>query len=390
LSHRPNRRIVLLGAGHAHLYTLKRTREFVQRGHEVTAVAPDLFWYSGLATGVLGGFYEPDLDQVDIAALVTQRGGRFVQDSVLGLDPVKRVIRLAAAPPLSYDVLSITLGSEPPGIPGADRNSDRVYSVKPVRRLWELRQHLQQRFAAHADMPLRILVAGAGATGCEIAANIAQLAARARSQISLTVLAAGEEILTQVPRPSVRRVLGALERRGICFRRNSQVTQIAQNEAVLADGSRTSFDVFVNATGLQPARVLSEFGLPTDPGGALMVDQHLRSVAAPEVHGAGDCIWFHGRPLPRVGVYAIRQAPVLFHNLMAAAEGTPPKAFRPQRRYLIIMNLGDETGLAVRGRWYWHGRAAFRLKDWIDRRFLRGYQDAARAPDTGTERPFQP
>jgi NADH dehydrogenase FAD-containing subunit len=110
----------------------------------------------------------------------------------------------------------------------------------------------------------------------------------------------------------------------------------------------------------------------------LIVDQHLRSVAAPEVHGAGDCIAFHGRPLPRVGVYAIRQAPVLFHNLMAAAEGTPPEAFRPQRRYLIIMNLGDETGLAVRGRWYWHGKAAFWLKDWIDRRFLRTYQDAAR------------
>jgi hypothetical protein len=41
------------------------------------------------------------------------------------------------------------------------------------------------------------------------------------------------------------------------------------------------------------------------------------------------------------------------------------------------MNLGDGTGLATRGRLWWHGRFAFRLKDWIDRRFLREYQVTA-------------
>ena len=45
------RRAVLLGAGHAHLYTLKRTAAFVRRGFELVLVAPEIFWYSGLATG---------------------------------------------------------------------------------------------------------------------------------------------------------------------------------------------------------------------------------------------------------------------------------------------------------------------------------------------------
>ena len=49
------KRLVLAGAGHAHLYTLKRIAEFTRRGYEVVVVAPDDFWYSGLATGVLGG-----------------------------------------------------------------------------------------------------------------------------------------------------------------------------------------------------------------------------------------------------------------------------------------------------------------------------------------------
>jgi NADH dehydrogenase FAD-containing subunit len=369
---------VLLGAGHAHLYSFKRTQEFVRRGHEVTAVAPDVFWYSGLATGVLGGCYPPDLDQIDVASLVTRGGGRFVQDSVVGVDPVKRVIRLSTGSTLSYDVLSISLGSKPPGIPGAELNQERVYSVKPVRRLWELRRHLEQRFAAQADVPLRLVVAGAGATGCEIAANIAQLAATARRLIEITVLSADEAILERVPRAAARSAVAALQRRGIAFSRSTRVMRIADNAAVSADGSHIPFDVLVNATGLQPAPDLGAYGLPIDAHGGLIVDQYLRCVAAPEIHGAGDCIAFCGRPLPKVGVYAIRQAPVLFHNLLAAAEGKPPRRFRPQHQFLIIMNFGDGTGLAVRGRWHWHGRAAFRLKDWIDRRFLREYQSAAR------------
>src|SRR5205814_2347000 len=68
------RRAVLLGAGHAHLFTLKRTAEFVRRGFELVLVAPEVFWYSGLATGVLAGLYPPELDQIDVGGGATGCG----------------------------------------------------------------------------------------------------------------------------------------------------------------------------------------------------------------------------------------------------------------------------------------------------------------------------
>jgi NADH dehydrogenase FAD-containing subunit len=92
------------------------------------------------------------------------------------------------------------------------------------------------------------------------------------------------------------------------------------------------------------------------------------------VFGGGDCIALAGRRLARVGVYAVREAPVLFHNLLATLEGRPLRRFRPQRRYLLIMNLGDGTGLATWGGLWWYGRLAFWLKDRIDRAFLKEYQ----------------
>jgi NADH dehydrogenase FAD-containing subunit len=61
---------------------------------------------------------------------------------------------------------------------------------------------------------------------------------------------------------------------------------------------------------------------------------------------------------------------VLLHNLGAVLDGDPLRRYRPQRRALLILNLGDGTGLATWGGFAWRGRAAFWLKDRIDRRWL--------------------
>jgi NADH dehydrogenase FAD-containing subunit len=370
-----SRRVVLLGAGPAHLHVLKCAAAFARRGHELVAVAPDRFWYSGLATGMLGGGYPPELDQVDVAALAARGDGRHVQDRVVGIDPAARVVHLEGRPPIAYDALSLNLGSEAPEIPGSHGRGE-VYAVKPIRRLWELRADLEARFRSDPARTVRVVVAGGGVTGCELAANLAALTEASGGRIEITVLARGGEVLRQLPRRASERVVHGLERRGVAFRTKARVERIADGRAVLRGGDAIPFDALVNATGLRPSPAVRSAGLPVDREGALLVNEHLRSIADPAVHGGGDCVAHRGRELPKVGVYAIRQAPVLFRNLLASLDGAAPERFRPQRRYLWIMNLGDGTGLAARGPFWWHGRGAFWLKDRIDRRFLREYQAA--------------
>lgn len=81
-----------------------------------------------------------------------------------------------------------------------------------------------------------------------------------------------------------------------------------------------------------------------------------------------------GRNLPKVGVFGVRQAPVLLHNLKAALCGTAPRAFHPQKRFLLVLNLGEGEGLAVRGQWYWRGSVSLRLKNYLDQRFMNQYR----------------
>jgi selenide,water dikinase len=117
--------------------------------------------------------------------------------------------------------------------------------------------------------------------------------------------------------------------------------------------------------------------LPTDPRGFLWTDDALRSIADPRVFAVGDCGTPASHPtLAKSGVYAVREAPVLWRNLLAAARGESPATFRPQRDFLSILNTGNGRallhykGIVTWSRWAW------RLKDRIDRRFMRRYRIA--------------
>lgn len=368
------KRVVLVGAGHAHLHTIKRAGAFVERGHEFVLVAPDDFWYSGLATGMLGGWYPPDLDRIDVGALVTRAGGRFIRDLVVGLDHGRRSVRFAGGDEIAYDAVSLNLGSGTPSIEGEDLYPDRCFAAKPIRRLCELRQAVEQRLARGGGQPVRIVVAGGGATAFELAGNLLRLGERASSRLALTILSGGQRTLAQLPAGAAGAAVAALERRGATVVEGSRATRVDPEAVVTDDGGSCRYDLFVNAAGLVPHPLAREAGLPAAADGAMIVDRYLRSPADPRIHGGGDAVAFEGRRLPQAGVFAIRQAPILCANLLASLDGRAPRVFAPQRRHLWIMNLGDGGGLAARGGLWWRGRSAFWLKDWIDRRFLRTYR----------------
>jgi len=370
------RRALLIGAGHAHLAVAAAAPAFGRRDVELTVVAPEAFHYSGLATGVLGGAYPPPLDVVDVAALAARGGGRFVRDRATALDVGARRADLADGPPLAWDVCSLDVGStvDADAIPGA---AAHALPVKPIANLLRLRAGLEARLRA-GDRP-RVVIAGAGATGCEVAANVAALARRLHGRVDVRVLARGGRVLPRLPRAASAAMAHALDAAGVVVETRTVLVAAEPGRACLDGGRMLACDHLVLATGLVPPPLARASGLPVDAAGALRVDAHLRVAGAPGVHGGGDCVAVPGPPLPRVGVHAVRQAPILLANLLAALDGAPPRRFVPQRRVLLVLNLGDGTGLLTWGRWWWRGRLAWWLKDRIDRRWLAQWHRAAAA-----------
>lgn len=106
------------------------------------------------------------------------------------------------------------------------------------------------------------------------------------------------------------------------------------------------------------------------------MNRYLQSLDSAAVFAAGDCIQFTPRPLPRVGVYAVRQGRVLRHNVLASTSSSALMPFRPQRHFFFSLNMGRGEGVASKYQIVWRGRGAFRLKDRFDKAFIDHYQSS--------------
>lgn len=367
------KRVVLVGGGHAHLYSLRRAKEFLRRGAEVVLVAPQgHHYYSGMGPGLLSGHYRPEEARVDVAALAAGAGCAFLRERVVSVDPGARLLRLEGGQAVPYDLVSFNTGSRVPTerIPGAARVAT---AVKPVENLERLRERLLRKRTGGA---VRVLVVGGGAAGVEVAGNLWLLAREGALQLEITVCEAADRLLPGLPARAGALAFRSLRSRGIVVRTGLGLGRLEGGGAQATSGEVLVYDEAVLTVGIVPGDLYRLSGLPAGPDGGLLVDAFLRSPRYPEVFGGGDCIHFAPHPLPRVGVYAVRQAPVLFRNLLAALEGKAPEPFRPQRRYLLILNLGNGNGLAVWGGLTACGRWALRWKDRLDRAFLRQFQES--------------
>lgn len=362
-----SKNLVLAGGGHAHLYSLARTAELVRAGADVTLIAPHRHhYYSGMGPGMLARTYTPEQARVDVERLVTRGGGTFVQGRVERVDAGGRKVLLEDGRHLPFDLLSLNVGStvDTASISGAEL----AFTVKPVEHLEQLRTLVLSRLKDDPD----ILVIGDGPAGVEIAGNLRRLADDHGARPTITIAGKAPRLLPRFFPPISRRAQRLLITRDIRFRPGFSLAALEDSTALAADGRREHYDIAVLATGIRPRSIFGT--LPTAPDGALRVNASLQSIANENVFGSGDCISYAPRPLDRVGVYAVRQGPVLFQNLLASLAGRPLRPFHPQRHYLLILNLGNGTGLLIYGGLCMASPLAFHLKDRIDRRFISRFQ----------------
>lgn len=352
------RHVVLVGAGHAHLEVLRCASRFAHAGIKLTLIDPGQFWYSGAATGVLSGDLEPQAACLDPAPLLGAT--RWHRASVLSVDPEARSVSLSEGQTLSYDVLSLNTGSR---IEAPDLLTDDAIAAKPVQGLARLRTRLE---ACQGRM--RLAVAGAGATGVEIALALAGLQQRLGARP--TVMLYGSDLLPGWPGQARKYAADALKETGVEFS-PIRVRCFEQGLLHLEDRRKAPVDQLVVATGLM-ANIPD--GLEAGRDG-LPVRSDLSWTEQSEIFAVGDCADLSFAPRPKLGVFGVRAAPILVENLIRAAQGrTSRKRYSPQSRWLSILDLGNGRALGRYGGLVFEGGWALRYKRWLDHRFIDRYR----------------
>ena len=358
--------LVLAGAGHAHMVTMANIRVIRNLGHRVTVIGPsDYHYYSGMGPGMLGSGYDPDDIRFAVRRTVEEQGGTFLRDSIAGLDPAGRKVLLESGKTVHYDVLSCNTGSHV-DVPVLHGRRDRIYTVKPIEHLYRARTEIE---ALGQEQSVTVAVVGGGPAGAEVAGNVAQLLGSVAHPAKV-ILFAGRGLLSKFPQAVRDKSRTILVKSKVDIREQGHLLSIEDNHLHFDSGPGEYADFIILATGVHPSPFFREAGLSTGPDGGLLVNKYLQNPEYPEIFGGGDCIYYRDQPLDKVGVYAVRENPVLFHNLKAFLQGESLQEFDPGGDYLLIFNLGNGQGV-LRKKWFQiSGKIAFRIKEWIDRKFM--------------------
>jgi len=366
------KRLVLVGGGHAHMTCLKNLHEFVKLGHHVTLISPSPYqYYSGMGPGMLSGIYRPQEVRFHIKKTAEDRGATFKCEKVVRMDTNQGFLFLASGEEIPYDVVSFNTGSDIPMGLVTSISHDHIFPVKPVINLLNARLTILSALKAGGEKSF--VVVGGGAAGLEITANLWRLVHDAQGIGKITNIA-GKRLMGDAPERVRDLAMDSFSQRGVEVIEGSYVKTVEEEAVILTDGRRLVADYVFMAVGIEPPSLFKESNLTTGSDGGLLVNAYLQSVTHPEIFGGGDCVSLRGHSLAKVGVYAVRENPILYHNLRAALEGGTMKPFIPQKTYLLIYNMGNGKGIFWKQNWVWDGRLAFLLKDYIDRSFIKKFQ----------------
>jgi selenide,water dikinase len=356
--------LVFVGGGHAHALVLRAFAMAPLPGVRLTVINPGpAAPYTGMLPGLIAGHYRRDEIMIDLMRLARQSGARVILDRATGIDRDRQLVNLADRPPLAYDLLSLDvgIGSDLPEIPGYAAHAVAAKPLGGYAEAWEA-------FLARALPAPHLTIIGGGVAGMELAlASHHRLTGLGRTPV-ITVIERSAAVLPNIGRGARDSLLAHAARAGIRLITKAEVAEIAAQSVQLTTGELLASDFTLMVAGTRPQGWLADTGLALHKG-FVTVGPTLQS-SDPLVFAAGDCAHLSHAPRPKAGVFAVREAPILHHNLRAALTGGAMKPYQPQRDYLKLVSTGgrgavaDKFGLRLGGAWLW------RVKDRIDRNFM--------------------
>lgn len=360
------KRLVLVGAGHAHAVVLNAWRKAPTPDVELILVAPiTQAPYSGMIPGWLAGQYRFEETVVDFVGLCKRAGARLIEAELVKLDPDANTVWLSNGQSLAYDWLSINVGStlRPPEV---DTHNVTMLAMRPLSTLQARYESWIRDWQTRAEpSPLRVTAVGGGAAGVEsllcVKRRLEQL--RPDRVVHAQLITRSASILPGFSARARQLALRALHEANITVQLGTDWCQtIAQ-----------SSDLIIWATGAQAHDWQTDPGtrgsLRTDNAGFIAVDECLRALSHPNVFAVGDCAALP-TSVPKAGVYAVRMGDTLSNNLKAVISGHALSPFKRHGTALALLNTANGSAIASWGPLGWQGQWVMRWKDRIDRGFI--------------------
>ncbi|MCS7079495.1 MAG: FAD-dependent oxidoreductase [Chloracidobacterium sp.] len=351
-------RVLILGGGFGGLYTARALSLLgVTRQAEVTLVnRTPTFLFLPLLYEIVTG----EVADWQIAPSFTEvlpSGCRFVCGEVVGGEFQAncrrvRIRQTDSEATLEADTVVLALGGVPDdfGLPGVKTYARPFRSLADAHALKASVMDAVRRAAAAPHETISFAVIGAGPSGVELSAVLADRLRTELQRVGLPPTRARLHLIDRLPEilpqyaSSLRRFARReLARRGVELHLGVGVASCSAAGVELETGAHIAADTIVWTAGSRPTPVLAAFPFVRDRRGRIPVGRTLEVPGFPGVYALGDIA--ASAAAPATAQVAVRQAAVVAHNIDAALRGELLQEYRYEPLG-EMMTLGRGTAAA--------------------------------------------
>ncbi|MGY4689023.1 NAD(P)/FAD-dependent oxidoreductase [Salibacterium sp. K-3] len=380
-------RIVILGAGYAGMMTAKHlTRQLQPQEADIILVNKHNYHYQTTwLHEVAAGTIDPNRARIMISDVIDTKRVQMVYDSVTEIQPQNERVILKNGE-LSYDYLVVSLGFETAtfGIPGIAEHAWKIENIENSKAVYN---HIEAQFIRYAsgenenDDALNILVGGAGFTGIEFVAELAEKVPELcrkyeidPSSVRIINVEAAPSILPGFDQELIDYAEKTLAEEGVELRTGTKIQECTADSFIVGeDREEIKAGTVVWTGGVQANSVVGESGFELTKGKVNARDD-LRAPNHDNVFMIGDTSWVwdheNDKPYPVTAQSAIQEAETCAENLQALLHGKETSHFVfDDKGTVASLGKGDAIG-TILDNYKLYGKKARAMKNVIDNRYL--------------------
>ncbi len=383
---------LIIGGGFAGLTLAKRLARFF-KGSDITLVnRTEFFLFTPeiyeVATAEEELVTQEDLKKsvsFSLSKVLKNLGVNFIEAEVKSIDLQKKTVSMQSKS-IEYEHIFLALGSESEyfGIAGAKENALPLKTFQDALRIKNAVEFSVQRGRSDVKKKLvRIVVAGGGYTGVEVAGELVKLVNHVawkngfpREKIEIQVIEGASELIPGLDSRLSRDASERLRDLGVRISLMSLISKVDPGIFELKNGERETYDVLIWAAGVKSTQVPIVQKTEIDPKGRIKVNEYFQIKDYSNAYVLGDNSCFtsqDGIVSPPTAQSAIRHAEYLGRIFPLLLKNQKPPAYNcPPHGYVIM--IGGQWAIMKHGNWYVTGRLAYFAKQcahfWFFKDFL--------------------
>lgn len=371
------KKLILAGGGHGHINILKELIKNPLNDYEIILITDyKRQYYSGMLPGFIEGIYTEDEISFDVEDLCKKAGVKYINEKIVKISAEEKSVTTI---PLNneklsdilegenkrmykFDFISMNLGSY---AQNTYQIANSASYVKPIFSVVEFMKKIDRDIDKEKTKKKEMIIVGGGASGIELS-----YAFRERYPNFEIEVFSNSDILHRFNKNTRKKAKKELVQKKVLLHTYEPIKSVSSKE-ILTSRDKYQYDYLIVSNGVT--------GTPIEFEGYEVTDENFLKVendlcADENSIAMGDMVFLKKYPkTPKAGVFAIRQAPILYKNLRNMLDGINERVeYTPQKKYLQLLNCGSRNAILNYGKRYsFKGKIPWKIKDYIDREYMK-------------------